>query len=214
MLLVGEELGALIRPAVDDVRFGAHEHRRDDHLRPQHEAVHVEVVAEELPAPGAGRGRGAEDAEVVGLDVAHFPAVDRLAEEVVDLHAAVGLVVAGFGQAGAQEGVDGLDQVVGDFFQPHAVPGDVDFRVHPGAPLVGVDAQRLRLASAQAWPRSGDFLLLRPSQRLERFLVVAGLGQGKQIRHNIAICGDSLVRLIVKAVPMLSPVHKEGVRTS
>ena len=74
--------------------LGSHEGWRDDDLVAEHEAVQVQVVAVDLPAPRLALGRRAEDADPVQPLAILLPPLGDLADRVVQPHD-----VAGGGEA-------------------------------------------------------------------------------------------------------------------
>ena len=65
LLLCGEDAGPLVLAKAREYRLGAHEDRRLYELVAEHEAIDVEVMAVNLPAPRLLRRWRAEDAEPI-----------------------------------------------------------------------------------------------------------------------------------------------------
>lgn len=139
---VVEDFGAAPWAGVDYVGFGAREGWGDHDLVGTvgvvEEDVEAEVVAVEGPAPGLG-GRGcAEDEEVVRVLVHDLWEFDDFAEEVVYTHGGEGFLVTFGGEAGFNDGEDGIDLGLGEFFQAETKGAEEWFRVRPRTPFAGV----------------------------------------------------------------------------
>ncbi len=138
-LMVVEQLDAFVRPMVRMADLGAHEAGRQHHLAVDREAAHRQMVAPELPSPGIGRGRFAEDREIVAPAVQHAGGVQHQPEKGVEPHHRHGVAIAAVGEAGRHHRHGPGANFLGGVFQPQPVLFDEDLGVLPAPPDRGAD---------------------------------------------------------------------------
>ncbi len=192
-----------------DHGLGAQEGRREHELVAEHEAVQVDVVPVELPAPGLGRRGRAEDAEEVDPLAVLVRRAGDLADREVEAHAVARALVAGFAHAGVHERQRRVALRLAQVFQHEAVAEHERADVEPLLPLDGVDVEADRLALLRAERREEG------SARVDDWLGRdAGARDREQPGHDLAVGRDAPVRLgergLGRCHPALGVAHVVG----
>ncbi len=146
LLLRGEHARAGIFAEAREHRFRPHEGRRHHKLIAENEAVEVEVVAVDLPAPRLIRRRIAEDADPVEPLAVFLGLAGDLQRVLVQPHDVARAAVARLAHAFPQQGKCGLALIVAQIGEADAVAHHPRMDVAPHPPRLVADRERCRLA--------------------------------------------------------------------
>ena len=121
---------------MDGAWFRTHERRRHHQLVADDDAVLVQVMAVDLPAPRLIDGRLTEDREEVGPLAEAVVLTRKLCDQLVDGHDASRLLETSNRQCGAQHIERQLSNLLAEILQHDSVTEEVHVHVEPGPPLI------------------------------------------------------------------------------
>src|SRR5262245_35909719 len=174
LLLGGKDTGPLVFAEPRQHRFRAHEDGCHDQLVAEHEAINVEVMTVDLPAPRLAGRWGAKKAE----PVEPFPVFLGLAGDLkgvsIEPHDVAGALVSRCAHGLTHEPERGPALIMPEIGEADPVPHQPGMYIRPFSPCRVVDskARRLALLRGQSGEQGSSRLHHRPGRN-------AGSGEGE-----------------------------------